>query len=82
MTEEEKKRAFAELHWAISAKLVEIERTCRRHGLPALTQFTVIARDPTNDDMCLVVTSEDEEGLRAAVRVALNNAKLETVGVQ
>lgn len=82
MTEEEKKQAFAELHWAIATKLIGIEDACKRHGLSALTKFALIARDPDNDDMCLVVTNENAEGLQAAVRVALNNAKLETVGVQ
>lgn len=78
----EKKQAFAELHCAITTKLMEIGDECYVYGLSALTEFTLIARDPNNDDMCLVVTNEDAEGLQAAVRVALNNAKLETVGVQ
>ena len=72
MTEQDKQEAFAELHYRIVGYLDRIEQACRQQGLRSITNFTVIARDPDNDDMCVVVTNDD---LDDAIRVALEHAK-------
>lgn len=74
----DKQEALKSLNQHVAMRLVQIEDTCRNYGLPSMTKFTLIARDPDNDNMCVVVTNEDEDGLKDAVRVALNNATIET----
>lgn len=72
MTEDEKQEALLELHNEILDILVGVTGIFQRHGLDEVTRFTLIARDPDNDDMCLVHTNDDD--LRKATEVALNNA--------
>lgn len=74
MTEQQKREAFAALHQDIVYRLMQIEDSCGEYGLSALTHFTVIARDPNNDDMCLVVTNEED--IAKGCTVAMNNAKI------
>lgn len=73
MTKREKQEAFAVLHREVVQCLIEIERACHVRGLKKIEKFTVIMRDPTNDDMCLVVTNDD---LEEAARVAINHATM------
>jgi hypothetical protein len=54
----------------IGVKLVEIEDLCQRWGLP-ITKLTLIARDPLNDAMFVVLTNEDRPGLQHAIALAL-----------
>lgn len=71
MTELEKQQAFAELNYRIAVQLTEIEEMCHEQGLTRLVRFSLIARDPGNDEMCLVITNDD---VKEAARVALNHA--------
>lgn len=59
-----------ELKDEIAIRCDGIEQLCRRYGLP-LSKITVIARDPTNDNMYTVVTNESESGLEEACALAL-----------
>lgn len=74
MSESEKQQAMQRLHVFIGLRLVQIEDEVRRLGLKAITNYTLIARDPDNGNMCLLVTNEDQDGLRKATDVALGNA--------
>lgn len=71
-----KAEAHESLHRDIVQNLLQIEEACHAHGLTRITKFTVIVRDPDNDNMCLVVTNEDADGLTKATQVAINNATL------
>jgi hypothetical protein len=55
----------------IAEKLIEIEDRCKAWGLP-ITKLTMIARDPNNDKMLVVLTNEDRAGLQQATALALN----------
>lgn len=55
----------------IGVKLVEIEDRCKAWGL-STTKLTLIARDPDNDKMLIVLTNEDRSGLQHATTLALN----------
>lgn len=50
-----------ELKNAIAMHCIEIEDLARTYGLP-LKNVTVIARDPDNDKMIVVVTNEEGDG--------------------
>lgn len=52
------REAKASLNLDIAEKLCEVEDLCKSYGLPRLTRFTLIARDPENDEMVVVVTNE------------------------
>lgn len=72
MTEQDKQEAFLDLHYRFVEYINRMEIACRQQGLHSITNFTVIARDTSNDDMCVVVTNDD---LDDAIRVALEHAK-------
>ena len=56
---------------AVADKLVDIENIARNFGLHQLTRITLIARNPDNERMSVVVSNEgNEENLRAACAVA------------
>ena len=55
----------------IAVRLVEIEDEMKGWGLP-MSKFTLIARDPNNDKMIIVLTNEDEAGLSYAATLAVN----------
>jgi hypothetical protein len=58
----------------IAAKLQGIERLCKEYNLGGISRLTLVGRDPTNDNMCVVVTSEPcEDSLKKAFEVAINN---------
>lgn len=69
LTKKEKDRAVKELNAYIAARLENIERECHRRGLRSIVNFTLIARDPVNDDMSIVVTNESVTSLLDAFRV-------------
>ena len=79
MTNDEKKKALEHLNRYAGMRIVQIEQQCHDHGLTGITNFTLIARDPNNDNMCFVVTNEDD-GLDSAMRVALKNASIVVAG--
>lgn len=49
----------------VASKLDEIEALARSWNLP-LSKLTLIARDPANDKMFIVITNEDAAGLEHA----------------
>lgn len=55
----------------IAVRLVEIEDEMKGWGLP-MSKLTLIARDPNNDKMIVVLTNEDEAGLAYAATLAVN----------
>lgn len=59
-----------ELKDEVASRCAEVETISADYGLP-LTKVTVIARDPSNDNMYLCVTNEDEAGLQKACGLAL-----------
>lgn len=65
-------QALASLRQHITMRLVQIEGVCRNYGLPEITNFTLIARDPNNDKMVIVVTNEGAEGVKVATELAVN----------
>lgn len=73
LTEAEKAQAFDYLNRYAGMRMTQIQAQCENYGLRTITNFTLIARDPNNDDMCLVVTNDD---LQKAVQVALQNASI------
>ena len=73
MTEAEKAQAFDYLNRYSATRVRQIQAQCEQYGLKTITKFTLIARDPGNDDMCLVVTNDD---LQEAVRVATESASI------
>ena len=54
-----------ELRTQIALKLLEIEEICRYRNAP-VENITLIARNPRNDNMFVVVTNEDSAGLGKA----------------
>lgn len=65
--------ALLSLQRHIELRLVQIEETCVRYGLPGIQRFTLIARDPSNDRMLIVITNEDAEGVKAAASLAVDS---------
>lgn len=63
--------ALKALHYSIGLRMSQIEESCRNYGLPEITKLTIIARDPNNDNMAIVLTNEDAAGMQQAVDVAL-----------
>lgn len=47
------------LRAALSDHCVAAEKTVKRMGLDKITRITLIARDPDNDEMSVVVTNDD-----------------------
>jgi hypothetical protein len=43
----------------IGLKMLEIEDTFRKYGLKTITNLTLVARDPDNDNMYIVLTNDD-----------------------
>jgi hypothetical protein len=43
----------------VGLKMLEIEDTFRRYGLKTITGLTLVARDPDNDNMYIVLTNDD-----------------------
>ena len=62
------------LRQEVAEKCCEIEDICQEWGLSKITAITVIARDPQNENMVIVVTN-DEQGLKSAFDAALKAEK-------
>ena len=67
------------LRTQIALKLIEIENITRERNVP-MENITLIARDPDNDEMFVVVTNETREGLDKAGRVIIQAGKEEEHG--
>ena len=67
----DKTQLMSELRLDLGALLVEIEDVFKAYGLP-ITGITLVARDPANDNMIVVLTNEDGAGLEYAVNLVLN----------
>jgi hypothetical protein len=65
-----KAQLMEDLKDEITNLLIEIEDTYKRFGLP-LSQITLIARDPANDNMIILLTNETEVSLDHAIKLAL-----------
>lgn len=50
--------------------LDKIEARCKRWGVP-MNKITLIMRDPGNDDMFVVLSTETAEGMKKAAELAL-----------
>lgn len=55
-----KTKALEMLRHDIAMSLADIEEACESRGLTTMNQLTLLARDPTNDEMSIVVSSEPE----------------------
>lgn len=65
--------AMNELRLDIAGKLTGIEDLCHNgYGLKALSRFTLVARDPANPKMIVVITNEPGRELQTAFEVALD----------
>lgn len=54
--------AMNELRLYIGDRLVSMEKMIHKEfGLTAITRFTLVARDPSNPNMYVVVTNEPQE---------------------
>jgi len=64
-----------EVRHTLALRLMEIEEYMCSMGA-TMPNITLIMRDPANDEMILVVTSEDQEGLEKACRIAPKKEKV------
>jgi hypothetical protein len=71
-----------ELRLDIGERLVGIEDLCRERGLKTMTEFTLIARDPDNDNLFVVVTSESLDKLPRVFEVALRTVGIKVSSVE
>ena len=55
----------------LATRLVKIEDLLKRCGIP-MSNVTLIARSPDNDNMFVCLTNEDYPGLKKACALALN----------
>lgn len=66
-----KAQLMEDLREEIATALCVIEDTCKSYGLP-MSQITLIARDPDNDNMIILLTNETTEAsLEHAIKLAL-----------
>lgn len=66
-----------EMKSVIVEHLDAIEAELKSRGLTRMTRLTLIARDPTNDKMTLMVSSEpSNEGIRKAFRLAIEAGEI------
>ena len=61
-----------EMRFEVGCLLVEIEDVFKNYGLP-ITGITLVARDPANDHMIVVLTNEDGEGRKRALELAISD---------
>ena len=59
--------------------LDKIESKCKRWNFP-MSVITLIMRDPNNDEMFIVLTTETTDGLKHAVSLALKQQEDKTDG--
>ncbi len=67
---ENKQQLMQDLKNEIAERCCDIETLARDYSLP-ISKVTVIARDPRNENMYVVVTNENDDGLKAACDLAL-----------
>lgn len=65
--------AMRNMQEILTLRLVKIEDEFRRLGLTAISNLTLIARDPANDRMFVCLTNEDKAGLEKACSLAMNH---------
>lgn len=68
----DKRQIMNQMRMDIAELLVQIEDVIKGYGLP-MTGITLVARDPTNDKMILVLSSESD--MRDALRLAAADGK-------
>mgnify|MGYP006921319859 CR=1 FL=1 len=68
-----KREQMLDMQLEIEGCLSSIESVLRRWGLP-MSKLTLIARDPSNDKMTLVITNESQESLQEATAWALSKS--------
>lgn len=68
----DKTRLMNEMRVDVGCFLVEIEDVFKAYGLP-LTGITLVARDPANDNMIVVLTNEDGAGRKRALELAISD---------
>lgn len=68
----DKTQLMNEMRLDVGCLLVEIEDVFTNYGLP-LTGITLVARDPANDNMIVVLTNEDGEGRQRALELAISD---------
>ena len=71
MKQPTKDELMLDMHLDIEAHLSAIEMTLARYGLVTVTKLTMIARDPKNDNLIVVLTTEDLPGLEEACKLAI-----------
>ena len=63
------------LRLQVACRLEGIHELCKEAGLDGLSRFTLIARDPDDDTLCILVTNEpNNEAVQEAVDVCLRNS--------
>lgn len=67
----DKRQLMDQMRMDVGLLLVEIEDEFKRYGLP-ITNITLVARDPANDKMIVVLSNEDAAGRDYALNLALN----------
>lgn len=70
----DKRQLINQMRIDIAEWLVQIEDVIKGYGLP-MTGITLVARDPTNDKMILVLSSESDTDMRDALRLAAADGK-------
>lgn len=68
----DKTQLMNEMRVEVGCLLVEIEDVFASYGLP-LTGITLVARDPSNDNMIIVLTNEDAEGRKRALELGITD---------
>ena len=73
--------ALEDVRSKVAVKLKAVERILREHGLAEAAEgVTLIARNRTDPEMSLILTSESTEGLGEVVNVIRSLASAETDG--
>lgn len=65
---------LSQLRFEISDKLCEIEEICNSYSLP-LTRFSLLARDPSNDEMGILLTNEPDADLSRMAEVMMKRIR-------
>ena len=68
----DKTQLLNQMRFDVGCLLVEIEDVFKNYGLP-MTGITLVARDPANDNMIVVLTHEDGEGRQRALALAITD---------
>lgn len=68
----DKTQLMNEMRMEVAERLIEIEDVFKNYGLP-LTGITLVARDPANDNMIVVLTNEDGAGRKRALELGITD---------